>query len=154
MTVREGYVLRGSAAMIRAHQGERYAADNQGQERLSGRTAIKIAFCNLDFQRLYPIRVKIANKPHELYCNPHKTALHQSANRVHCSVCIFAVQRKNTLIREMNSALLWIGYHRHWRYLTDTQQQITPISTSTLPCKELDTLTDEQRRRNENGHQE
>ena len=39
MTVREGYILQGSDAMIRAHQGERYAADSQGQERLSERMA-------------------------------------------------------------------------------------------------------------------
>ena len=101
----------------RAYQREQNAGKISGQERHSGRTALKN-------HRLNSNRVKSAKKPLILYCYPYRWVMHSTAYMVRHRMKVFVISQKTKLNSEKGYCLLWTGH----RYRTSERKAESPFS--------------------------
>ena len=101
----------------RAYQREQNAGKISGQERHSGRTALKN-------HRLNSNRVKSAKKPLILYCYPYRWVMHSTAYMVRHRMKVFVISQKTKLNSEKGYCLLWTGH----RYRNSERKADLPFS--------------------------
>ena len=101
----------------RAYQREQNAGKISGQERHSGRTALKN-------HRLNSNHVKSAKKPLILCCYPYQWAMHSTAYMVRHRMKVFFISQKTKLNSEKGYCLLWTGH----RYRTSERKAESPFS--------------------------
>ena len=105
----------------RAYQREQNAGKISGQERHSGRTALKN-------HRLNSNRVKSAKKPLILYCYPYRWVMHSTAYMVRHRMKVFVISQKTKLNSEKGYRPLWTG-HRYENSERNGDSAFLPQST-------------------------
>ena len=94
----------------RAYQRGENAGKISGQERHSGRTALKNHGLNSN-------HVKSAKNPSILCCYPYRWVMHSTAYMVRHRMKVFVISQKTKLNREKEYCPLWTGhrYRNSWR---------------------------------------
>ena len=105
----------------RAYQREQNAGKISGQERHSGRTALKN-------HRLISNNVKSAKKPLILCCYPYRWVMHSTAYMVRHRMKVFVISKKAALNSEKGYCPLWTE-HRYGNSEREADSQFPLRST-------------------------